>query len=174
MRRRGHKRKSEDCNIDKTLQVENKRNLNNLDYEFKELIKDIHFDFIDVEEILNRISIKMEYIHDLMSGAIIMYSVEDNLIGENRRKCMDLFTDSALISQKLINNEISDLVVNPNFSTYELRLDCLTVILTTFNYLIEIYSKENNITKVLKYGNTVIILEKEIRRIKEKLNIKIS
>ena len=87
---------------------------------------------------------------------------------------MDLFTDSALISQKLINNEISDLVVNPNFSTYELRLDCLTVILTTFNYLIEIYSKENNITKVLKYGNTVIILEKEIRRIKEKLNIKIS
>ena len=79
MRRRGHKRKSEDCNIDKTLQVENKRNLNNLDYEFKELIKDIHFDFIDVEEILNRISIKMEYIHDLMSGAIIMYSIEENV-----------------------------------------------------------------------------------------------
>ena len=103
-----------------------------------------------------------------------MYSVEDNLIGENRRKCMDLFTDSALISQKLINNEISDLIVNPNFSTYELRLDCLIVIVTTFNYLIEIYSKENNITKVLKYGNTVITLEKEIRRIKEKLSIKIS
>ena len=39
MRRRGHKRKSEDCNIDKTLQVENKRNLNNLDYEFKEYIE---------------------------------------------------------------------------------------------------------------------------------------
>ena len=102
MKRKGQKRKINDYNIDKTLQVENKRKLNNDDYEFKELIKNIHYDFIDFDEILNKITIKMEYINDLITGAIIMYSVEDNLIGENRRKCMDLFTDSALFSQNLI------------------------------------------------------------------------
>ena len=139
----------------------------------KELIKNIHYDFIDFDEILNKITIKMEYINDLITGAIIMYSVEDNLIGENRRKCMDLFTDSALISQRLINDEISDLVVNPNYNTHELILDCLIVIVTTFNYLIEIYSKENNITKVSKYGNTVVVIEDEISRLKKKLNIEI-
>lgn len=173
MKRKGQKRKINDYNIDKTLQVENKRKLNNDDYEFKELIKNIHYDFIDFDEILNKITIKMEYINDLITGAIIMYSVEDNLIGENRRKCMDLFTNSALISQKLINDEISDLVVNPNYNTHELILDCLIVIVTTFNYLIEIYSKENNITKVLKYGNTVVVIENEISRLKKKLNIEI-
>ena len=173
MKRKGQKRKIKDCNIDKTLQVENKRKLNNDDYEFKELIKNIHYDFIDFDEILNKITIKMEYINDLITGAIIMYSVEDNLIGENRRKCMDLFTNSALISQKLINDEISDLVVNPNYNTHELILDCLIVIVTTFNYLIEIYSKENNITKVSKYGNTVVVIENEISRLKKKLNIEI-
>ena len=173
MKLKGQKRKINDYNIDKTLQVENKRKLNNDDYEFKELIKNIHYDFIDFDEILNKITIKMEYINDLITGAIIMYSVEDNLIGENRRKCMDLFTDSALISQKLIKDEISDLVVNPNYNTHELILDCLIVIVTTFNYLIEIYSKENNITKVLKYGNTVVVIENEISRLKKKLNIEI-
>ena len=49
MKRKGQKRKIKDCNIDKTLQVENKRKLNNDDYEFKELIKNIHYDFIDFE-----------------------------------------------------------------------------------------------------------------------------